>query len=407
MGPFLFLKNIMKNIIHKNSIILFILLSFINSQTIAIKAGKIYTAEKERAYNNGILLIKNGKIVAVGKNIRIPNKAKILDYSNYEIVPGFIDNHSHIGTPPEDLNEFPVVFGPQHKIIDILSPDKTYWEKAYKGGVTTVVTGPGSGEVSSGQAVVIKTWGGRIEERVLLEKGGVKIAMGGKRSSPKTSMAVTSFLREKFIKAKEYEKRIIEWEKGKKDSPAPEKDLALEAFAEVLSGKDRIRSHVHSAHDILSILRLKDEFNFDLTLHHSTEAYKVPEEIAKRNVKVVGMPLFSRIGISDSVMYTGKIMNEHGILFAFHTDDPVVSSKWQRGNAGMGIRYGMTEQAALEAITINPAIIANVSDRVGSLKKGKDADFVVIDGRWYEPKSRIEKVYINGMEVYNRERTKN
>jgi imidazolonepropionase-like amidohydrolase len=252
---------------------------------------------------------------------------------------------------------------------------------------------------------VIKTWGGSIEERILLEKGGIKIAMGGKRSSPKTSMAVTSFLREKFIKAKEYEKRIIEWEKGKKDSPAPEKDLALEAFAEVLSGKDRIRSHVHSAHDILSILRLKDEFNFDLTLHHSTEAYKVPEEIAKRNVKVVGMPLFARIGISDSVMYTGKIMNDHGVLFAFHTDDPVVSSKWQRGNAGMGIRYGMTEQAALEAITINPALIANVSDRVGSLKKGKDADFVIIDGHWYEPKSRIEKVYINGMEVFNRSTT--
>jgi imidazolonepropionase-like amidohydrolase len=392
----------MKDFTYKFSLLIFVVLSFVNSQTIAIKAAKIYTAEKGRVYNNGILLIKNGKIVSVGKNIRIPNKAKILDYSNYEIVPGFIDNHSHIGTPPENLNEFPVVFGPQHKIVDILSPDKTFWEKVYKGGVTTVVTGPGSGEVSSGQAVVIKTWGGTIEERVVKERGGVKIAMGRKRTSPKTSMAVTALLREKFIKAIEYDKKIKDWEKNKKEIPRPERDLALEAFAEVLSGKDRIRSHVHSAHDILSILRLKDEFNFDLTLHHSTEAYKVPEEIAKRNVKVVGMPLFARIGISDSVMYTGKIMNDHGILFAFHTDDPVVSSKWQRGNAGMGIRYGMTEQAALEAITINPALIANVSERVGSLKKGKDADFVIIDGRWYEPKSRIVKVYINGMEVFDR-----
>lgn len=390
--------------IHINifSVGFFTILSFVNCQTIAIKGGKIYTAEKGRVYEDGILLIKNGKIVSVGKNIRIPKKAKILDFSNYEIVPGFIDNHSHIGTPPENLNESPVVFGPQHKILDVLSPDKTFWEKAYKGGVTTVVTGPGSGSVSSGQAVVIKTWGGSIDERILLEKGGIKIAMGGKRSSPKTSMGVTSLLREKFIKAKEYEKKKDTWLKGKKDSSPPEKDLSLEAFSDVLSGKDRIRAHVHSAHDILSILRLKDEFNFDLTLHHSTEAYKVPKEIAKRNVKVVGMPLFARLGVSDSVMYTGKIMNDHGILFAFHTDDPVVSSKWQRGNAGMGIRYGMTEQAALEAITINPALIANVGERVGSLKKGKDADFVIIDGRWYEPKSRIEKVYINGVEVFNR-----
>tara|TARA_B100000700_G_scaffold75109_1_gene84032 strand:+ start:735 stop:1931 length:1197 start_codon:yes stop_codon:yes gene_type:complete len=393
--------DIVKN---KFSLIFFLILSFVSSQTIAIKAAKIYTAENGRIYNNGVLLIKNGKIAAVGKNIKIPKKAKILDYSNYEIVPGFIDNHSHIGTPPENLNEFPVVFGPQHKILDILSPDTTFWEKVYKGGVTTVVTGPGSGEVSSGQAVVIKTWGGTVEERVLKERGGVKIAMGGKRSSPKTSMGTTALLREKFIKAKEYDIKIKEWNKNKnkKDTPRPEKDLALEAFADVLSGKDRIRSHVHSAHDILSILRLKDEFGFDLTLHHSTEAYKVPKEIAKRNVKVVGMPLFARIGVSDSVMYTGKIMNDHGILFAFHTDDPVVASKWQRGNAGMGIRYGMTERSALEAITINPALIAKVGDRVGSLKKGKDADFVVINGTWFEPRSIIEKVYINGLKAYDR-----
>jgi imidazolonepropionase-like amidohydrolase len=383
-------------------IIITLFSSMLYCQTIAVKAGKIYTANKGKVYKNGILLLKDGKVKSVGKNIRIPSKAKVLDYSNYEIVPGFIDNHSHIGTDPENLNEFPVVFGPQHKILDILSPDSSYWEKVYKGGVTTVVTGPGSGEVSSGQAVVIKTWGGTIEERVLKEKGGVKIAMGRKRNSPKTSMGTTALLREKFIKAKEYDKKIKEWKKNKKDTPRPEKDLAIEAFADVLSGKDRIRSHVHSAHDILSILRLKDEFGFDLTLHHSTEAYKVPKEIAKRNVKVVGMPLFARIGISDSVMYTGKIMNDHGILFAFHTDDPVVASKWQRGNAGMGIRYGMTEQSALEAVTINPAMIAKVSDRVGSLEEGKDADFIVINGTWYEPKSIIEKVYIDGKKAFDR-----
>ena len=95
-------------------------------------------------------------------------------------------------------------------------------------------------------------------------------------------------------------------------------------------------------------------------------------------------------------------MNDHDILFAFHTDDPVVASKWQRGNAGMGIRYGMTEQSALEAITINPALIARVSDRIGSLKEGKDADFVVINGTWYEPKSVIEKVYINGKKAFDK-----
>ena len=398
------IKIIVKKIIDSKVVFIFIAIIFctLNSQIIAIKGGKIYTGNKGRVYNDGTILIKSGKIAAVGKNIRIPSRAIEIDYSDYEIIPGLIDNHSHIGTEPENLNEFPVSFGPQHRILDVLSPDDSFWEKAIKGGVTTVVTGPGSGEVSSGQAVVIKTWGGTVEERVVKKRGGVKIAMGGKRNSPKTSMAVTALLREKFIQAQEYTDRLRKWENGKKDTDPPAKDLALEVFADVLSGKDRIRSHVHSAHDILSILRLKDEFDFDLTLHHSTEAYKVVDEIAKRNVKVVGMPLFVRIGMGDKVMYTGKVMNDHGVLFAFHTDDPVVASKWQRGNAGMGIHYGMTEDDALKAVTINPALIAGVEDKVGSLEIGKDADFVVLNGTWYEPKSLVEKVYVEGKLAYDR-----
>jgi imidazolonepropionase-like amidohydrolase len=173
-------------------------------------------------------------------------------------------------------------------------------------------------------------------------------------------------------------------------------------LVDVLSGEDRIRSHVHSAHDILAILRLKQEFGFDLTLHHATEAYKVVDEIARAGANVVGMPLFVRIGVDEDVMRGPADLVRAGVRFAFHTDDPVVASSAQRFNASLGIRYGLTEFEALQAVTINPARFARVDDRVGSIEVGKDADLVVLDGPWYELRTRVDMVFVNGTRAYDR-----
>ena len=372
---------------------------------VALVGAQIHTAAGPPV-DNGTIVFRNGVITALGADLSPPDGAEVVDLSGMVIMPGMLDNHSHIGVDSRDLNEFPVRFGPQHRIRDVLSPDDAFWKGAVKGGVTTVVTGPGSGEVSSGQAIVIKTWGESIEERIVRERGGLKIAMGRKRpdQSPTTSMAVTALLRAKFIEAREYRAKRDAWEEGGREGPAPPRDLAMEALVRVLNGEDRIRSHVHQAHDILAIIRLSREFGFGLTIHHSTEAYKVADEIAEAGIDVVGMPLFTRIALSDEVMATGTVMNEKGVRFAFHTDDPVVGSKWQRGNAGLGIRYGMTERQALEAVTINPAAIAGVEDRVGSLEVGKDADIVVLDGTWYEVSSLVTRVYVDGLVAYDRER---
>ena len=371
---------------------------------VALVGARIHTAAGP-AIENGTIVFQDGVITALGADVVPPDGAEVVDLSGMVIMPGMLDNHSHIGVDSRDLNEFPVRFGPQHRIRDVLSPDDAFWKGAVKGGVTTVVTGPGSGEVSSGQAIVIKTWGESIDERVVRERGGLKIAMGRKRpgQSPTTSMAVTALLRAKFIEAGEYQAKWDAWEEGGREGPAPPRDLAMEAMVRVLNGEDRIRSHVHMAHDILAIIRLSREFGFGLTIHHSTEAYKVADEIAEAGIDVVGMPLFTRIALSDEVMSTGTVMNEKGVRFAFHTDDPVVGSKWQRGNAGLGIRYGMTERQALEAVTINPAAIAGVEDRVGSLEVGKDADIVVLNGRWYEVSSLVTRVYVDGRLAYDRE----
>ena len=371
---------------------------------VALVGARIHTAAGP-AIENGTIVFRDGVITAIGADVSPPGGAEVVDVSGMVIMPGMLDNHSHIGADSRDLNEFPVRFGPQHRIRDVLSPDDAFWKGAVKGGVTTVITGPGSGEVSSGQAIVIKTWGETIDERVVKERGGLKIAMGRKRpdQSPTTSMAVTAMLRAKFIEAQEYQARWDAWEEGGQEGPAPPRDLGMEAVVRVLTGEDRIRAHVHQAHDILAIIRLSQEFDFSLAIHHSTEAYKVADEIAEAGIDVVGMPLFTRIALSDEVMATGTVMNEMGVRFTFHTDDPVVGSKWQRGNAGLGIRYGMTEQDALEAVTINPAAIAGVEDRVGSLEVGKDADIVVLNGTWYEVSTLVTRVYVNGMVAYDRE----
>lgn len=369
--------------------------------TLALRGATVHTAAGP-ALPGATILVRDGKIVDVGTDVRVPAGAEVVDLAGKTVIPGMLDNHSHIGFDIRDVNERATTFTPRYRISDVLSPDERYWNDAVEGGVTTIVTGPGSGSVSSGQAAVVKTWGDDLESRVLDSTGGLKVAMGAKRPHTGTSMATTSMLREKFIAAGEYQETLDRWETGGREGQRPARDLDLEVLAGILRGEERVRAHVHSAHDIMSILRLSDEFGFDLTLHHATEAYKVADAIAERGVAVVGLPLFVRIGLTEEVMRSAARITERGILFAFHTDDPVVHSKHQRYNGALAIRYGMPEDTALRALTINAARIARVDDRVGSIEPGKDADLVVIDGPWYELTSRVERVYVNGRLAYDR-----
>jgi imidazolonepropionase-like amidohydrolase len=363
------------------------------AQDVALRGATIHTAAGE-VIEGGTIVVRNGQITDVGVGISVPGGVPIVDVSGKTIIPGMMDNHSHIGFDVGDVNERSTTFTPRYRITDVLSPDEKYWYDAVDGGVTTIVTGPGSGSVSSGQAAVVKTWGPDWDARILDATGGLKVAMGAKPPHTGTSMATTSMLREQFTRAREYQASLDGAEAD--DGAAPPVDLDMEVLAGILRGENRIRAHVHSAHDIMALLHLKDEFGFGLTLHHATEAYKVADEIVSRDVYVVGVPLFIRIGLVEEVMRAPAYLVEKGITFAFHTDDPVVMSKHQRYNAALAIRYGMAPEDALAALTINPATIAEVDDRVGSIEVGKDADIVVIDGPWYELTSRIEQVYVDG-----------
>ena len=377
--------------------------SVMGQETVALTGARVHDGVGN-TIENATILIRDGRIAAVGANLEAPAGARVFDLSGKVVIPGMMDNHSHIGALPTDLNDRPVTIGPEHRMLDALRLDDPDWKEAVSGGVTTVVTGPGSGENVSGQAVVIKTFGDSLEKRLLNDRGGMKFAMGAKSREhyPSTTMGVAASLRSYLIKTREYMASWAKWEEGDHEDLAPARNLGFEAMAEVLSGENRVRAHVHSAHDVMTLLRLKDEFGFDLTLHHSTDAYKVADEIAKRKVNAVVLPLGPRIGLSEDVMYGPYHLWKAGVKIALHTDHPVINQKWLRINAGMAIRYGLPEDEALKAVTINPAQIARVDDRVGSIEVGKDADLVVLNGPWYEPKSRIELVFGEGETIYDR-----
>src|SRR3982750_1783536 len=267
---------------------------------ILIRGGTIHTATGA-PITNGSILIRGGKIVAVGANLAPPAGARIIDAAGKVVVPGLIDNHSHIGARPTDLNDSPMLIGPQHRFLDALDWNDPDFQDAVEGGVTTVVTGPGSGENVSGMAAVVKTFGTDYARRMVLEKGGMKFAMGpkGRTRYPATAMGVAANLRQYLIKTQEYMAAQKKWEDdGKKGNP-PARDLGYEAMSDVLTKKTYVRAHVHPATDVMTLARLKDEFGFDLTIHHSTEAYKVAPELAKRGITAVVLPLGPRIGLSE------------------------------------------------------------------------------------------------------------
>ena len=370
---------------------------------ILIRGGTINTATGA-PITNGSILIRAGKIVAVGTNVTAPPGVRIVDAAGKVVIPGMIDNHSHIGARSTDLNDSPMLIGPQHRFIDALDWNDPDFQDAVEGGVTTVVTGPGSGENVSGMAAVIKTFGADYTRRMLLEKGGMKFAMGpkGRARYPATAMGVAANLRQYLIKTQEYMAAQKKWEDdGKKGNP-PARDLGYEAMSDVLTKKTYVRAHVHSATDVMTLTRLKDEFGFDLTMHHSTEAYKVAPELAKRGISAVVLPLGPRIGVGEDAMAGPYILWKAGVKIAMHTDAPVISEKWLRLCAALAMRYGIPEDEALKMVTLNAAEIARVADRVGSIAVGKDADLVIFNGPWYEPRSRVDFVIGDGVVIYDR-----
>ncbi|NLJ78075.1 MAG: amidohydrolase [Tissierellia bacterium] len=362
---------------------------------IFIKNGHILTMEEE-IFEKGSILIEDGKISEVGKDLVAPLDARVIDVDGRMVLPGFIDAHSHIGMWEEgmgfegsDGNEMLDPITPHLRAIDAINPMDQAFEEAYMGGVTTAITGPGSANVIGGMFVALKTYGRRVDDMIIRNPIAMKIALGenpkrvykDQKKSPMTRMATAAMLRETLFRARTYMEKK---EQAQEDiSKMPEYDMRMEALSMVLKREIPLKAHAHRADDIFTALRIAKEFDLDITLDHCTEGHIIADYLAEEGRDAIVGPTLanrSKIELRNLTFDTPKILHEAGVRIAITTDSPVVPLHYLPLCAGLAHRSGLDEMEALKAITINPARIMGIDERVGSISRGKDADIVVFNG---------------------------
>lgn len=376
-----------------------------------IRNGLVNTMENDEITYADIL-IKDGKIAKIGKNISANSDTKILNAKNMLVFPGFIDAHSHIGISQEkttmqndESNENTNPITPCIRAIDGINPMDSAFHNALAVGITGVMVGPGSSNAIGGQFSFIKTHGRCIDEMTVLAPAAIKIAFGENPMScygangniPSTRMAISALIREEFFLAKQYFE-------GMKNGTATE-DFNMECYRELFECKIPLKAHVHRADDILTAIRIAKEFDLDLTLDHCTEGHLIAEEIAASGYPaIVGPSLASRTKneVSLSDFKTPGILQKAGVKIALTCDHPVSRIQYLPLCAGLAAKEGLDEQAALRAITIDAAKICRVAERLGSLKEGKDADIVIYDGNPLEIASSVVATIINGEVVWEK-----
>lgn len=367
----------------------------------------------EEPIENGILIVQNGSILAVGDaSLKIPENAVIHDVSGKVIMPGLVDTHSHIGEG--DGGDRSSALHPDVRIMDAIDPRSDTFKKALAGGITSVNIMPGSGHLMSGQTVYLKLRKANTIEDMLLVideendiYGGLKMANGTNPLKnppfPGTRAKSAAMVRQLFVKAQNYQKKIAE-AKGD-ESKMPPRDLQMETLVEVLEGKRTVHNHTHRHDDILTAIRLSQEFGYKVVLQHVSEAYKVAEEIAEAGIPASIITLDSFGGKLEAINFSnvnGAVLEKAGVVVGFHTDDGITDSRLFLRSAAMGVRAGMSRKKALEAVTIANAIMMDIDDRAGSLEKGKDADFIILSGDPLSVYTLVEQTWIEGVKVWDR-----
>ncbi len=365
---------------------------------------------------NGFLLVHKGKIIQVGNadGINFTADTRIVDLKGKVIMPGLVDSHSHIGEVAGADGSGPIQ--PEIRTLDSINPRASSIQRAQAGGITTVNIMPGSGHLDSGQTLYIKLHdnANTIEDLLIYDKdgkymGGIKFANGTNsiRSSggkfPWTRAKSAALVREQFIKAQEYRDKVKK--AGNDKGKMPTRDLAMETLVEVLEGKRVVHHHTHRHDDIMTVLRLKKEFGFRLVLQHVSEAWKVADEIAAAKVPASIIMIDSpggKLETTDIKWENGSALEKAGALVGFHTDDYITDSRLFLRSAGFGVRSGMSRDKALYGMTMANAVMLDLQDRIGSLEKGKDADFIVLSGDPLSIYTNVEQTFVDGKKVFDR-----
>ncbi len=389
---------------------------------IAITGGRVVPIEGE-PIEGGTVLITDGTITAVaGPDFTPPAGASRVDATGKWVLPGFIDAHTHLGAREEgegwaghDTNELTGPVQAHVRVLDAINPADEGFRDALAGGVLAAGITPGSGNPIGGQTVAVRCWGLTVDDMVLRSPAGMKSALGEnpkrvlgeRRVNPSSRLGTAAAIRSALVDAAAYlareEDQGLSNPSSERTGAPVARDLKLESLARVLRREIPWRQHCHRADDIATALRLAAEFGYDLVLDHCTEGYLIVEKIAAAGVPVVTGPLItarSKVELRNRTLANPGVLAAAGIMVAIATDHPVVPIHLLPLQAALAVKEGMDREAALRAVTINPARIMRVSDRIGSLAPGKDADLVIWSGDPFDVMARAEAAYIGGREVY-------
>lgn len=367
---------------------------------------------------HGYVEVENGKIRAVGEMSAWTAAAAgpVYDAGGGHILPGFIDAHCHLGMfgnalgfEADDGNESTDPCTPQLRAIDAINPQDRCFREAREGGVTTVLTGPGSANPIAGQFAAIKTDGRWVDEMVLRAPAAMKMALGEnpktvyneRKETPITRMATAAVIRQELSKTLEYMDKQDKAD-AEEDTDAPDYDAKLEALIPVLRGELPVHIHAHRADDIATAVRICREFGLKYVIVHGTEGHLLPELLAAEGAGVITGPSLtdrSKPELANLTIENPAILARAGVPVAICTDHPVIPIQYLPICAALAVRGGLEPEEALAAITIHPARLAGLDKRVGSLEPGKDADIVVTTGHPLDWNGKVRYVFIGGKQV--------
>ncbi|HZI19834.1 MAG TPA: amidohydrolase family protein [Pyrinomonadaceae bacterium] len=367
------------------------------------------------AINDGVLVVRGGKIVAVGPraSVSVPRDADVVDVRGKFIMPGLVDTHSHVGGGSGGDASAPIQ--PDARILDSINVLDSGLMRARAGGITTVNVMPGSGHLLSGQTLYLKLRDGKAVDDLLIRDAKGQVAWGIKMANgtnslrpgtngpfPGTRAKSAALLREQFTRAQEYREKVRR--AGGDASKLPPRDLGLEILVEALEGRRVVHFHTHRHDDILTALRLAKEFGFRVVLQHVSEAWKVADEIAAAkapaSIILIDAP-GGKLETVDVSFTNGAALEKAGALVGFHTDDYITDSRLFLRSAGLAVRAGMSRERALAGMTLAGAEMLDLKDRVGSLAPGKDADFIVLSGDPLSVYTKVLETWVEGVRVFD------
>lgn len=376
---------------------------------------KIYTMNTDRdVIEKGFVSFKNGIITHVGKGEPSAITDSDFNGNGASLYPGFIDAHTHlglttngVGVESEDFNEESDPTASQLRIADGINPMDISFKEAVSAGITTAVVSPGSMNPVAGDIAAVKTMGKRID-KMIIKTVGMKFSMGenpkmtymNRDESPCTRMAVAGMIRESLFKAKRYMEDKQNAEENSDD--CPDFDMKSESLIPLLKGETKAHFHCHRADDIFTAIRIAKEFDLKYTLIHCTDGHLIADELKEENATAVIGPVICDPCKPELANITPKnagILDKAGIKVAICTDHSEVPIQYLPISVGIAVKNGLDKNKAVETVTINAAEIAGISDRVGSVEKGKDADFVLFESYPFEIMSQPKAVFVNGEKV--------